>query len=73
MSNNKVNTFSVRPSGIGYLLPNGRSGTITDPVALNTFYKRIYHNEINTKEEAGKKGRPFARRLTPGRGSQAEA
>jgi hypothetical protein len=27
---------------ISYLLRNGRTGQITDPVALRTFYTRIY-------------------------------
>jgi hypothetical protein len=32
---------SARPSGISYRLANGKSGDITDPLALRIFYTRI--------------------------------
>jgi hypothetical protein len=35
------NEIHVRPSGISYLLANGKQGNITDPWALRAFYYRI--------------------------------
>jgi hypothetical protein len=37
---------------ISYLLANGKSGNITDPWALRTFYTRLYYaNSINEENE----------------------
>lgn len=69
----KIKTYTVRPSGISYLLPDGRAGTITDPAALRTFYQRIYNHEAITKEEDGQAGRRYARRLSPWSGPQRPA
>jgi hypothetical protein len=42
----------ARASGISYLLPGGKSGTITDPIALRTFYNRIYANQTQGQGQA---------------------
>ncbi len=33
----------ARASGISYRLASGKEGTITDPVALRTFYYRVFY------------------------------
>lgn len=38
-----LSASEARPSGIDYQLSNGKSGRITDPEALRTFYYRIFH------------------------------
>lgn len=55
--------FSVpcRPAGISYLLLSGKQGTITDPLALRIFYRRIWkhrYEEENTRRSAGEQRPP---------------
>jgi hypothetical protein len=37
-----MTNLNGRISGISYLLKNGQSGTITDPLALRIFYLRLF-------------------------------
>jgi hypothetical protein len=49
----------ARPSGISYRLSNGKEGTIIDPVALRTFYHRIFYaNQQHQTQSQEQTGRP---------------
>jgi hypothetical protein len=38
-----LSSIEAHPSGISYRLSNGKSGEIIDPVALRTFYHRVFY------------------------------
>jgi hypothetical protein len=59
-----LSATEARPSGISYRLASGKSGEITDPLALRTFYWRIYENQKQKEADYAGRGTPRGRSQT---------